>query len=691
MILKRIHHSYLLTRILVTIGLLMFYGTSSYSQKMSVESFQLDETDLTANQLGTIVLDQNGEKCALIKIETTHKGFSFDTGSLGIAKVEEQCSLHPGEIWLYVPHGCKKLTIQHGMFGTIKNYDLRVSVKKGKTYVMKLTTDHVNTIVLDYNSSQYLALKVFPVNAQVLINGVMHNTSSNGTLEIPMAFGTHNYRISAPNYHTAEGSFVINDKENKQNLSISLKQAFGYVDIKSPSNNDFDGADIYIDSIYVGKMPIKEYPLASGMHVIKVYKPLYKPYTETFAVSDSSSTTIMPTFAKNYAEVTVTTTEKAQIYDKDSLLGTGKWQGKLEAGHHTLIVKMSGHAPITKEVMLANGQETKIDMGEPVPVYGSLEITTVPDNAIIYIDGKIYNKSPLSIPNILIGKHVVEVRKEGYKTEIEDIEISEGQTYTIKKNLTDYCNATINSNTKAKVYIDNIHIGATPCSINKTAGVYLVELKSDGFLPYSKKMKLDGSTKEIYIKLRHNYVKKYEFYFNVGYNPINLKSWTIGLGGYIYNINAEFNYLGNTSSSETIYVSDGDIIPVPFNYSPSGLNLKTGYGFRCSSRIRITPQIGIQYIQLKEKKGNITLDDIYNPNYTDLEYTGFADESFAISATFGARISCAIFRHLGISINPEYSIPIKKSKGYKVLSDVSSDIMSYSKGFNCYLNVNCFF
>lgn len=358
MIFKRIHHSYILTRILVTIGLLMFYGTSSYSQKMSVESFQLDETDLTAIQHGTIVLDQNGEKCALIKIETTHKGFSFDTGSLGIAKVEDQCSLHPGEIWLYVPHGCKKLTIQHGMFGTIKNYDLRVSVKKGKTYVMKLTTDHVNTIVLDYNSSQYLALKVFPVNAQVLINGVMHNTSSNGTLEIPMAFGTHNYRISAPNYHTAEGSFVINDKENKQNLSISLKQAFGYVDIKSPSNNDFDGADIYIDSIYVGKMPIKEYPLASGMHVIKVYKPLYKPYTETFAVTDSSFTTIMPTFSKNYAEVTVITTEKAQIYDKDSLLGTGKWQGKLEAGNHTLIVKLSGHAPITKDVVLYNGQES---------------------------------------------------------------------------------------------------------------------------------------------------------------------------------------------------------------------------------------------------------------------------------------------------------------------------------------------
>ena len=691
MILKRIHHSYILTRILVTIGLLMFYGTSSYSQKMAVESFQLDETDLTAIQHGTIVLDQNGEKCALIKIETTHKGFSFDTGSLGIAKVEEQCSLHPGEIWLYVPHGCKKLTIQHGMFGTIKNYDLRVSVKKGKTYVMKLTTDHVNTIVLDYNSSQYLALKVFPVNAQVLINGVVHNTSSNGTLEIPMAFGTHNYRISAPNYHTAEGSFVINDKENKHNLSISLKQAFGYIDVTSPSNNEFDGAYIYIDGIYVGKMPLTKFTLSSGLHNIKVYKALYKPYVDKFAVSDSSFTSITPTFAKNYAEVTITTSKNTQIYDRDSLLGTEKWQGRLEAGKHTILAIKAGHKSITKEVELYNGQETSIEMGAPTPIYGSIEIISSPSDATIYIDGKKYNNTPLIIPSILIGEHKVEILKNGYKTEIENVNIKEGETYKIDKKLTDYCNAIIDANTNAIVYINGFKIGETPCRVNQIAGTYMVKLDSDEYSPYSKKMTLDGSTKDMYIKLHRNYVKEFEFYLSGGYNPINFKSWQIGLGGYIFNINLEGNYLGNVTKSETIYLGDGEIIPVPVTYSPSGFNFKIGYGIRCNNRIRITPQIGIQYVQLKENMGKMPDDDMYHSNYINLEYTGFADSSFAISTTLGARISFAIIQHLGISINPEYSLSIKQSKGYKVLSDVSSDINSYSKGFNCSVNLNCFF
>ena len=213
---------------------------------MSVESFKLAETDLTANQRETIVLDQNGEKCALIKIETTLQNFSFDTGSLGITKVLKQDTEHPGEMWLYVPHGVKKITIQHPQLGTIRDYDLGLSVQKGKTYILKLTTDQVNTNVVDYNNRQYMVLNVYPSNASVYINGVLFKLNEHGTLEELLTFGTHNYRISAPDYHTLEGQILINDKDNKQKLDIKLKQAFGYVSIKAPSS-EFNDADIYID------------------------------------------------------------------------------------------------------------------------------------------------------------------------------------------------------------------------------------------------------------------------------------------------------------------------------------------------------------------------------------------------------------------------------------------------------------
>ncbi|MGN1236195.1 MAG: PEGA domain-containing protein, partial [Bacteroidaceae bacterium] len=68
-------------------------GLCSFGQsKISVGEFYYNEKDLTANRQGTMKRDQNGEVCALIRIQTIEKGFSFDVGSLGIVDVEEE---HP--------------------------------------------------------------------------------------------------------------------------------------------------------------------------------------------------------------------------------------------------------------------------------------------------------------------------------------------------------------------------------------------------------------------------------------------------------------------------------------------------------------------------------------------------------------------------------------------------------------------
>ena len=116
----------------VILGFILLFATYSKAQTMSVVEFKADETDLTANTAGTIVIDQNGEKCALIKIETTEFGFSFDAGSLGVVKTEQ----HTGEVWVYVPDGVKRISISHPKLEKLRDYDLGLSVKKAKTYIM---------------------------------------------------------------------------------------------------------------------------------------------------------------------------------------------------------------------------------------------------------------------------------------------------------------------------------------------------------------------------------------------------------------------------------------------------------------------------------------------------------------------------------------------------------------------------
>ena len=94
---------------LLAISFLMLIGLGAHAQTMAVESFELAQTDLTANTPGTMVYDQNGNLCALIKMESTLEGFTFNVGSLGVTAVKRV----GGEIWIYVPFGVKRISISH--------------------------------------------------------------------------------------------------------------------------------------------------------------------------------------------------------------------------------------------------------------------------------------------------------------------------------------------------------------------------------------------------------------------------------------------------------------------------------------------------------------------------------------------------------------------------------------------------
>ena len=130
----------------LTLALWLCLASLLSAQNINVASFNLDPKDLTANLEGTTVYDQNGQKCALIRIQTTQKGFSFDVGSLGVQKVDDN---KVGEIWLYVPEGVKRLTMRHAQLGTLEKWPFPINIMGSKTYMMYITTANVHTVVED--------------------------------------------------------------------------------------------------------------------------------------------------------------------------------------------------------------------------------------------------------------------------------------------------------------------------------------------------------------------------------------------------------------------------------------------------------------------------------------------------------------------------------------------------------------
>src|SRR5574344_1313737 len=69
-----------------------------WGQNIVVEEFKLQENDVIINP----IQDSNGDDCALIKVETTEKGFSFEASAYGVTKVDGS---RDNEIWVYVSGG----------------------------------------------------------------------------------------------------------------------------------------------------------------------------------------------------------------------------------------------------------------------------------------------------------------------------------------------------------------------------------------------------------------------------------------------------------------------------------------------------------------------------------------------------------------------------------------------------------
>lgn len=404
-----------------------------HAQELAVQSFVLAETDLTANTLGTMVQDQNGNVCALIKVETTQKGFTFDVGVLGVTSVVEQ----PGEIWVYVPFGVRKITVRHPQLGVLRDYQIPCAIERGRTYIMKLTSGTVRTIVDYAPSKQFLQIQLTPADAILEINGKV-KVADNGVYQELLPFGRYQYKAYSPDYHDLVGVVEVSDPDNAHKLNLTLRAAFGRLSVSERSQPDMAGASVYVDEKYIGKVPVKDFKIASGSHRVRILKEMYEPYNQTFTVSDEQNLQMTPTLVPDFAEVTLSTAEDAEILVNGEYKGTRKWSGKLSNGSYIFETRMQGHISYKMSYDISrNDQGKTINLQGPTPIYGSLAISSTPPNAKITINGKSVGETPKYISRQIIGKYTVIAEIDGYQKQTKTVEVAEGAeaslTFELKK------------------------------------------------------------------------------------------------------------------------------------------------------------------------------------------------------------------------------------------------------------------
>ena len=338
-------------KILLSLVLLFAAISSVFAQKLTIESFKLAGSDLTAQSQPR--KDLNNLNCALVKVGIALDGVKFDGSIMGepIQKL--------GEYWVYMPKGVSMLQVLHKNYTPlmVNFYDYGVGkVESGMTYILTLSKPVGSTAPTDAGGNFY-ALTVTPKNAVVTIDGNQQTVSTDGAYSAMLPYGSHTYKVEAGGYISKSGSFTISSSDMTP-INVSLVSAMATVSVTCPT----PAVSLYVDKKSVGMAPWTG-SLKEGMHLIEAKKEGYRSQQRTINLSQQQRldvafaelAAIQGNLSVNYKPF------GADVYIDGKKVGQSPrvFNGIL-VGNHKVEIKKDGYGTDSKTVSILEGQTASL-------------------------------------------------------------------------------------------------------------------------------------------------------------------------------------------------------------------------------------------------------------------------------------------------------------------------------------------
>ena len=200
-------------RLILSLFLLFTAISSTLAQKLTVESFKLASSDLTAQTQPR--KDLNNHNCALIKVGLGLQGVQFE-GSI-IGNVENKT----GEYWVYMPQGNRMLKVKHANYAPVMvnfaDYGVE-KVESNRTYELIVTASGGT----QSEQKQKLTIRYTPSSATVLVDNKMVK-GMNGVAQTTLPVGQHSFVVACDGYESEEGMVKLKASA-PSNLQITLSK-----------------------------------------------------------------------------------------------------------------------------------------------------------------------------------------------------------------------------------------------------------------------------------------------------------------------------------------------------------------------------------------------------------------------------------------------------------------------------------
>ena len=199
--------------ILLSFVLLFAAISSAFAQELTVKSFKLAGSDLTAQTQPR--KDLNDRNCALVKVQFVGDILNVE-GNVIMPLVKRN-----NETWVYMPQNTRQMKVitknYLPLMVTFADYDIE-RLESNRTYVLTLLSNNLQQA----QQSQTLTIKYMPTNATVLVDNKMVK-GTNGVAQTTLPVGQHSYIVACDGYDSEEGTVKLK-ASTPSNLQITLSK-----------------------------------------------------------------------------------------------------------------------------------------------------------------------------------------------------------------------------------------------------------------------------------------------------------------------------------------------------------------------------------------------------------------------------------------------------------------------------------
>ena len=198
-------------KVLLSLVLLFTAISSTLAQELTVKSFKLVPSDLTAQSQSR--KDLNDRNCAVVKVQFVGELTNIE-GNVIMPLVRRN-----NETWVYMTHNTPQMKVitknYLPLMVTFADYGVE-RLESNRTYVLTLLGNNQQQA----QQTQTLSIKYTPSSATVLVDNKMVK-GKNGVAQTTLPVGQHSYIVACDGYESEEGTVKLKASA-PSNLQITL-------------------------------------------------------------------------------------------------------------------------------------------------------------------------------------------------------------------------------------------------------------------------------------------------------------------------------------------------------------------------------------------------------------------------------------------------------------------------------------